>query len=129
MGPGAVEGAVTQVLVALLTGGVGAGFGYVGSRLRRIRERSDELERRHGEEMAALKEGMTCTLKADLVEMHRRYVVVGEPCPVSEKDRMEETYHAYHALGGNGTGTELYRQVMEDAKVAGRSEWRAAHGC
>lgn len=128
MAPEMVEDAVTQILVTALTGGAGAAFGWLAHRLRQVQDRSDERERRHDEEMAALKEGMTCTLKADLVEMHRRYVVEGEPCAVSEKDRAEETYHAYHALGGNGTGTELYRQIMEDAKVAGRAEWRAAHG-
>lgn len=117
-----------QLMTWALTGALGLVAGWVARRLRSMQSAQDEHNRRRDAEMEALRAGMTCTLKADLVDIHRRYVVEGEPCPVSEKDRCEETYMAYHALGGNGTGTELYRQVMEDAKVAGRSEWRRSHG-
>lgn len=127
MGPDAWQDVITSTLNFIITGALGAGGTYIAMRLKAMTKRQDETDRRHAEEFDALKDGMMCSLQGDLVEMHRRYIVVGEPCPVTEKDRMDRTYRAYHALGGNGTGTVLWQQVMNEAKVAGRSEWRAAH--
>ena len=119
---------LSTALNFVLTGLLGSLSTWVAMRMRAMSKRQDEAERRQREELAAIKAGMVCSLRADLVDMHRRYVVDGVPCPVSEKDRMDETYHAYHALGGNGTGTVLWQQVMEEAKVGGSKEWRSLHG-
>lgn len=117
----------TQVIVMALTGVMGAFGGWIIHRLKALQRRQEEHDRRRDEEMAALKAGMVCTLRADLVDMHRRYVVEGNPCPVSEQERAEEAYRAYHTLEGNGTGTHLYEEIRDLAMVGGRPEWRAAH--
>lgn len=70
-------------------------------------------------EQAALRDGMQCILRSELVEMHHKYVVEGQPCDYDEKTRAEETYHAYHALGGNGVGTKLWTDIRDVAKVSG----------
>lgn len=118
-----VEDITTTVVNYVLMGALGALGAWVIGRFKAINGRQDAVKA----ELAALKSGMVCSLRGQLVEMHQRYVVEGRPCPVSEKDRMDETYAAYHKLGGNGTGTVLWQQVMEEAKVGGSREWRAAH--
>lgn len=111
-----VDDVASELIGYVITGLVGAAACYVYIKLKVIMR-----------EIAAIKTGLTCELKAQIVEMHRRYVVVGEPCPVSETERMDETYHAYHDLGGNGTGTRLWQQFMDEAKVLGRTDWRHEH--
>lgn len=48
-----------------------------------------------------------------LADMHRRYVVDGVPCTPAEKQEAEEVFREYHdVLGGNGSGTALYKEIM-----------------
>lgn len=67
-------------------------------------------------EMQALKNGVRATLRSRLVDLHALYVETGAGCPVWVKDEAQDVYDAYHALGGNGTGTHLYEEII-DAKV------------
>ena len=55
----------------------------------------------------AMREGMRTLLR-----QHHRYVVKAEPCPIEIKEQSTRIYEAYHALGGNGTGTRLYKEIM-----------------
>lgn len=64
------------------------------------------------ERNAALENGMRVLLRQQLVDYHRLYVASGEPCPVSIKEQATRVYEAYHALGGNGTGTQLWEEIM-----------------
>ena len=48
-----------------------------------------------------------------LADMHRRYVVDGVPCTPADKQEAEEVFREYHdVLGGNGSGTALYKEIM-----------------
>lgn len=123
MNPGMVEDVTTTIVNYVLMGALGALGAWVLGRFKAISRRQDKVKA----ELSAIKLGLRISLRSDLVNMHRRYVVEGRPCPVPEKDRADETYKAYHALGGNGTGTVLWQQIMEEAKVGGSKEWRAAH--
>ena len=60
----------------------------------------------------AMADGMRALLRQQLVDYHRLYVASGGPCPVSIKEQATEVYEAYHALGGNGTGTRLHEEIM-----------------
>ena len=60
----------------------------------------------------AITNGMAILLRAHLMAIHRDYVETGNPCPISIKDDATEAYEAYHALGHNGTGTQLYNDIM-----------------
>lgn len=51
--------------------------------------------------------------KLQLTDLHQRYVVSGEGCPIWVKDEAEGVYNAYHALGGNGIGTHLYEEIRD----------------
>lgn len=59
----------------------------------------------------ALKEGVLSLLRAEIIRWHDKYVKK-KFCPIYAKDALEKAYSAYHALGGNGTITILYNEIM-----------------
>jgi len=60
----------------------------------------------------AMETGLRTLLRAELLEIHTRHVVHHEPISVSIQDEADRVYHAYHSLGGNGTGTMMHEQIM-----------------
>lgn len=61
----------------------------------------------------AMKQGMRALLRQQLINYHKEYVASGNPCPVRIKEQATAIYDAYHAIGGNGTGTQLWREIMD----------------
>lgn len=64
----------------------------------------------------AMEQGMRALLRQQLIDYHKEYVASGGPCPVRIKEQATSVHSAYVALGGNGTGTQLWNEIME-AKV------------
>lgn len=62
-------------------------------------------------ESEAQKEGLKALLRADIIHNHDKYMARGQ-MPIYAKDALEKEYIAYHDLGGNGTMTELYNELM-----------------
>lgn len=70
--------------------------------------------RRHASEREeAMEQGMRTLLRQQLIDYHKHYVVDGRPCPVRIKEQATAVHDAYHKLGGNGTGTQLWEEIME----------------
>lgn len=61
----------------------------------------------------AMERGMRTLLRQQLIDYHRQYVASGGPCPVRIKEQATAVHDAYHALGGNSTGTQLWQEIME----------------
>lgn len=61
----------------------------------------------------AMQKGMIALLRQKLIDYHRDYVASGKPCPVRIKEQATAVYEAYAALGGNGTGEQLWKEIME----------------
>lgn len=61
----------------------------------------------------AMEQGMRALLRQQLIDYHKEYVVSGGPCPIRIKEQATAVYHAYHGLGGNGTGTKLWEEIMD----------------
>ena len=61
--------------------------------------------------MDSMQEGTRTMLRSRLVDLHERYVVSGKGCPDWVKQEASQVYGAYHGMGGNGTGTELYKRA------------------
>ena len=61
----------------------------------------------------AMEQGMRSILRRELKIMHRKHVIKGDPISIDDKDEATEIYTAYHDLGGNGTGTHMYSDIME----------------
>lgn len=69
----------------------------------------------------AMQEGTRTMLRSRLVDLHERYVVSGAGCPDWVKHEAAQVYGAYHGMGGNGTGTHYYHEII-DAPVRGKKE-------
>ena len=67
-----------------------------------------ELKEAQEPQNAALRE----LLGKELDKEHARLVAKGHASP-SEKAALERLYKAYHGLGGNGTRTALYEDVLQ----------------
>lgn len=102
---------------------VTAVIGWLAASLRAARKRSAEHDQRRDAEHAALIAGMRELMRRELYDMHRRYVVDGQPMPYDEKERSDSVYRVYHSLGGNGTGTHVHDELMA-AYVGGGREGR-----
>ena len=71
--------------------------------------------------MDSMQEGTRTMLRSRLVDLHERYVVSGAGCPDWVKQEATQVYGAYHGMGGNGTGTHYYKEII-DAPVRGEKE-------
>ena len=85
----------------------GAALGFMGERIRAGRARKSESDR----ERDALRDATVLLLKRELVRLHEMYVVDGEPLDVPARERVQKTYAAYRALGGNELGTQMYEEM------------------
>ena len=63
-------------------------------------------------EQEVMKEGIVAILHDRLFQSGMYFLGKGE-ISVSELDNIDGIYNAYHKLGGNGTGTEIYERVRE----------------
>lgn len=61
----------------------------------------------------AMENGMRALLRQQLINYHREYVASGKACPVRIKEQATAVHEAYAAIGGNGTGTQLWHEIME----------------
>lgn len=71
--------------------------------------------------MDAMQEGTRTMLRSRLVDLHERYVVSGTGCPDWVKQEAAQVYDAYHGMGGNGTGTHYYEEIIS-APIRGEVE-------
>lgn len=61
---------------------------------------------------SAIEDGMKTLLKAELYNLHHRYVEEDEPMDAMGLQLASSTYAVYHdQLGGNGLGTRLYDEI------------------
>ena len=56
--------------------------------------------------------GTMLLLRVQLIELHDKYVDIGE-IPSYAYDNFVEMYEAYHTLGGNGMVTKMYNEIQE----------------
>lgn len=108
-----------EVGFGLLCAAVGAGFKLVSKKLK---ERQEEEEARRAQrrkeeearwaEQESLKEGVLSLLH-DRLYQGCRYHIHNDEITDEEMKNMEYLYKGYHALGGNGTGTELYERIKK----------------
>ena len=93
----------SEIIVALIGAAVTAGnviFTTAVNSKRRRDKRTEQLEA-----------GVQCLLRAEIIRSHEKYMDKGF-CPVYAREALSRAYEAYHALGGNGTITGLYNQII-----------------
>lgn len=59
-----------------------------------------------------IKDGVIAILHNKIYTLGKEYIAQ-EHISVEALDDFEHLYKAYHALGGNGTGSEIYKRVKE----------------
>lgn len=63
-------------------------------------------------QIVATRKGIRALLRADLIRLYNKYHDELEYCPIYVKQSLEDEYQQYHALKGNGVGTNLYNALM-----------------
>ena len=104
----------SEIVVALIGAAVTAGnvlFTTLMSRSTEKKRRAEVDEIRQNDRTKQLENGVQSLLRAEIIRSHEKYMDKGF-CPVYAREALSRIYESYHALGGNGTMTELYKQVM-----------------
>lgn len=86
-----------ECLFSLAFAGFSFGFKYLQKKVK-----ENEL----------LKEGLIAILHDRLYQSGMYFLEHGE-IKTSQLNNLEKLYEAYHKLGGNGTGTEIFERVRE----------------
>lgn len=73
--------------------------------------RAKTSTRKQIEKQEAFQQGMRALLWGELKQMHLDAAKAGG-LTTEERHQLENVYKAYHALGGNGTGTRLHDEAM-----------------
>lgn len=60
----------------------------------------------------AIGNGVQALLRDRIIQAYNHYQEKG-CCPIYARDNVEKMYQEYHALGGNGTITELVERINE----------------
>lgn len=59
-----------------------------------------------------IEDGLQSLLRAEIIRQSEKWLEKGY-CPVYAKDALTKEYESYHELGGNGTITSIYNELME----------------
>jgi hypothetical protein len=90
-----------QVIFGLIITALTAGFKYLHKQ-NKIRST----------EQCAVKLGIQALLRDRIIEQYNKYMDK-DYIPIYAMDNVEAMYKEYHALGGNGTITELYKELLK----------------
>lgn len=63
-------------------------------------------------QIVAQRRGIRALIRADIIRLYNKYHDDLEYCPIFVKEALEDEYKQYHALRGNGVGTNLYNAIM-----------------
>lgn len=93
--------AIIAVLGSVAAAGIAAAARRFSARRKRLKQRQDAVE-----------EGLRGLLHDRIHERYYECEAKGF-ADVRDRENMEQLYEPYHALGGNGTGTDLYDRLRE----------------
>lgn len=98
-----METAITAAITSVISAIVGA---LVAGILTRAKAATGEQR--------ALRDAMRSLLKAELFDLHHRYVELDEPLDAMGLQLAAQCYEVYsEQLHGNGLGSRLYREIEE----------------
>ena len=96
-----------QEVFALITAGAGLACTAV-CRKRRKRLENQNMQK---QEQELIRIGVIALLHDRLYQVCKTYIKRGY-CSVDDRDNLEYMFRPYKALGGNGTGEELYNRCL-----------------
>ena len=77
-----------------------------------VREKSKKQEEEEQNEAKAIKDGLQCLLRAELIRGRDKYVQKGY-CPVYARESLDKAYDAYLALNGKNVVTGIYEEIKK----------------
>ena len=93
---------ITTILLSyLIPAGLGAGIGFLSSKLKKDKAKEKAIE-----------EGVQALLRNELVREYREYKIKGE-LTIIDRDNIKAMFTQYKNLGGNGTVKELTEEILK----------------
>ena len=89
-----------EFVFGLIVAGLTAGYARISKRLQDEKTRNQAIEN-----------GVRDILRMQILDTYERCKVAGT-ISVSRKDAIDSAYNSYHALGGNGTITQVHNELM-----------------
>jgi len=80
----------------------------IGIAQRKLSKRMKDEKNRN----QAIENGVRDMLRLTILDNYERCKTAGK-ISVSRKDAIDSAYKSYHALGGNGTITQIHNEIME----------------
>lgn len=90
-----------EVLFGCVTAGVSIALKKISNQLKKEKVRNQAIE-----------DGVRDILRMQILDTYERCTQIGK-ITVSRKDAIDSAYKSYHALGGNGTITQVHNEIME----------------
>lgn len=90
-----------EALFGLLLTGIGIAQRKLSKRMKDEKNRNQAIEN-----------GVRDMLRLTILDNYERCKTAGK-ISVSRKDAIDSAYKSYHALGGNGTITQIHNEIME----------------
>ena len=90
-----------ECVFGLIVTGLTAGVTRINKKLKEERARNQAIEN-----------GVRDILRMQILDTYERCKASGK-ISVSRKDAIDSAYKSYHALGGNGTITQVHNELME----------------
>lgn len=87
-------------------------FGLVLAALGWIARNLSKKLKKEQERNVAIESGVRDMLRLTILDNYERCKQAGV-ISVSRKDAIDSAYKSYHALGGNGTITQIHKEIME----------------
>ncbi len=101
---------IVQVVMLVITGVAG----WFGGKVKGMKTERDETAEKTKKERDYVRAIARLLLYYRLKDLHRLYVVGGQPISSGDKHEVEDIYKYYHdILGGNGEATRMYRAIIE----------------
>lgn len=89
-----------ECLFGLIVTALTTGFARISKRLKEEKVRNEAIE-----------SGVRDILRMQILDTYERCKATGK-ITVSRKDAIDSAYNSYHALGGNGTITQVHNELM-----------------
>ena len=120
---------ITQIIISVITwaitGAWGAVAGWAYKGMKDAREAHKAEIKANDDRMIALCNGMRSLLRCELVRSHREFVQERHAMTLSDLEYSQRVYESYHALGGNGTGTQLWDGIQAAWSQGGNHDTRS----
>ena len=108
------------IITALIAAAATITVAVIEAKASRRRKQEDErhaqlvrLDHERTERDDAIALGMKAMLRGQIINFYDQYHNQSKPLSVERKKELDEMYAAYHALGGNGTISQMYKNLKD----------------